>query len=154
MPTYTPKTLANMVGISSSSVKLYVKRHASHFSPSANPPKGTRRYFTDDDARRMAFIASCTSQGVNHDEIAERLDAGEVAAFDWMPPAATGQDATTNPQEDPQQETALVLIPAHGRPIGRRHKPRDRTARSSKRTRGGTSGRNQPAATCAWPGRR
>ena len=89
MATYTPKQLANLVGISSSSVKVYVKRHAPHFSPSANPAPGTRRYFTEDDAKIMAYIANSTSQGVHHDEIAQRLDAGELETFDWQPPFIT-----------------------------------------------------------------
>ena len=110
MTTYKPAQVARMTGISTSSVKVYTTRHTSHFSPGATPEPGARRYFSENDAKVLAFIAHYTNQGVNHDEIAAKLADGELSAFEWMPPATTGQDARQTSQEGPQQETALVLI--------------------------------------------
>ena len=109
MTTYKPTQVARMTGISTSSVKVYTTRHTSHFSPGATPEPGARRYFSENDAKVLAFIAHFTDQGVNHDEIAAKLADGELSAFEWTAPTTPRQDDAQNAQEAPGQPAGLVL---------------------------------------------
>lgn len=103
---YTAGAAARVVGISVASVRGYSARFAQFLSPGASPGPGKPRVLTDDDLRVMRFIFYYTGQGESWDNVAARLARGEVATFDWVPPASALSDQAQ------AQETALTAVPA------------------------------------------
>ncbi len=100
---YSPSEAAKLAGISASSARGYVKRYTDYFSSEATPPKGQPRAFTVEDVRLLRFISQATRDGATHNEVAQRLVAGELDAFDWWPELEEGEG-----QE--QQTTALTTM--------------------------------------------
>ena len=103
---YTAGEAARVVGISVASVRGYSARFAQFLSPTASPGPGKHRVLTDDDLRVMRFVFHFTAQGESWDNVAARLARGEVATFDWVPPAPALSDQAQ------AQETALAAVPA------------------------------------------
>lgn len=107
--TYKPADAARLVGCSVASVRAYPSKFAQFFSPGANPARGEERRYTDSDLRVLRFIAQATAQGETLAQVDARLQAGELAAFDWSPgedqPPAPAQGEAAGPS------AALATIP-------------------------------------------
>ena len=103
---YTAGAAARVVGISVASVRGYSARFTEFLSPGASPGPGKPRILTDEDLRVFRFIYYYTGQGESWDNVAARLARGEVATFDWTPPAPALSDQAQ------AQETALAAVPA------------------------------------------
>jgi DNA-binding transcriptional MerR regulator len=58
-------------------VKDWAWEYKNWLSPEANPPKGSVRHFTDEDALKMVFIVDRWVAGANSEEIAEMLEREE-----------------------------------------------------------------------------
>lgn len=99
---YTAGAAARAVGISVASVRGYSARFAQFLSPTASPGPGKPRVLTEDDLRVMRFVIHYTGQGESWDDVAARLARGEVATFDWVPPAPA-------PSEQAQESMALAV---------------------------------------------
>jgi len=106
---YLPAEVAKMIGCSATSIRNYTKRHEAHLSLHTRQDP---RQYTPEDARVLAFVFSLSKTRTPHEEIAQRLDAGELDNFDWQAPA-TVQDARQASQEARQeatpQDAALIL---------------------------------------------
>jgi DNA-binding transcriptional MerR regulator len=80
---YTVKQAADATGISKPALRVYSQRYARWLSTEATPEKGQARLFTPDDLKLLKFIYEQTAAGVNHEQVVERLDAGELENFTW-----------------------------------------------------------------------
>lgn len=83
---YTTKAASELTGVSRQALRAYTRRYARHLSTEATPAAGSERRFTEADLRLLAFVYTHTSAGETHEQVAERLAAGELEHFDWLPP--------------------------------------------------------------------
>jgi DNA-binding transcriptional MerR regulator len=102
---YPPLEAAKLAGLSVSGVKIYAKRYAPFFSPSANPERNVPRSYTDADVARLRLIGSLARQGIPTAEIAQRLQDGETGEM----PEDASQNVIDGPQATQPQQTALTL---------------------------------------------
>lgn len=109
MTTYKPMDAARLVGCSVASVRAYPSKFPQFFSPGASPARGTERRYTDSDLRVLRFIAQTTAQGETLAQVDARLQAGELAAFDWSP--SEDQTPATAQGETAGTSAALATIP-------------------------------------------
>ena len=109
MEPYRPADVAKMLQVSASTVRNYATAFALHLSPGATVT-GESRYFTDKDLTTLAFVAQQSRQGLPRSEITARLDAGELAAFDWQPPQDAPHGPTEPQGEPPPGQAMLVLV--------------------------------------------
>ena len=105
--TYSVQEASQLTGISKPALRAYTNRteYRHLLSTYATPDKkGIERRFTESDLHLLAFIYAHTrpSVGETHEQVAERLAAGDLEQFTWRPP---------EPQEEPTAgSTALVPV--------------------------------------------
>lgn len=92
---YTPTSAAAALSITPGAIRKYGELYKRYLSTEATTPPRT---YTPDDMRVFAFVAQRTKLGHTHAQVLEDLaagDAGEFAAFVWMPgeDAPSGEDA-------------------------------------------------------------
>jgi len=88
-------------------IRGWSKQYADFFSPSANPPKGKTRIYSDDDGRVMAFIAEMRNEGQTFETISASLAAGERGK--WPPDDdETRQDDDAEGEQVNNRTMALV----------------------------------------------
>lgn len=69
--------LANRLGISDSTIRLWADRYKAFLSPTGHGlTKGSVRVFTEDDQAVIATVARLIAEGVPHADIADELQAG------------------------------------------------------------------------------
>lgn len=83
---YTTKSASQVTGISRPALRTYTARYGRYLSTHATPESGSPRQFTGDDLRVLRFVYELTSGGATHELVQERLAAGALDEFDWMPP--------------------------------------------------------------------
>lgn len=103
---YTMLETSTLTGISKPSLRNYSRTYARYLSTGATPAKGDARVFTTDDLRVLRFAYSLTETGSTHDQVLQRLAAGELSTFDWMPPEDT--DASENSALLPPDQTRIL----------------------------------------------
>ena len=102
---YTTKQAAEATGIARPTLRLYTGVYSRYLSLDATPEPGKARAFTEADLRTLAFVYRHTSAQESHEAVKRRLDAGELASFDWQPPDEA-QTAT-----EAQEPTSTALVP-------------------------------------------
>ena len=102
---YTTKAASEATGISRPALRLYTGVYSRYLSLDATPEPGKARAFTEADLRTLAFVYRHTSAQESHEAVKRRLDAGELASFDWQPPDEA-QTAT-----EAQEPTSTALVP-------------------------------------------
>lgn len=76
---YQNKHIQAMFNISPASVRNWANDFSEYFSPSANPPTGQTRLFTDDDLKVFATIHRLKFESnLTIEEINEHLDTGNL----------------------------------------------------------------------------
>jgi DNA-binding transcriptional MerR regulator len=70
----TVSQTARLTGVDRDQVKDWAWEYRNWLTPGANPPKGSVRQFTDEDALKMVFIVDRWAAGANAEEIAEMLE--------------------------------------------------------------------------------
>ena len=83
--TYTMLETSQLTGISKPSLRNYTRTYAPYLSPNATPAPGEARVFTRDDLRVLRFAYSATETGSTHDQVLQRLAAGELDTYAWQP---------------------------------------------------------------------
>jgi len=73
--TTIPKT-AKALGLSPTTIRIWTEKFAAYLSPGANPNKGKRRKFTEDDLVIFNTISVLRDRGDNFDEINQALKDG------------------------------------------------------------------------------
>ena len=82
---YGTKDTSVLTGASRPIIRTYTQRYARFLSTEATPEAGAERRFTAADLKVIAFIYQRTAAGATHDQVIERLAAGELDQFDWQP---------------------------------------------------------------------
>lgn len=103
---YPPIEAAKLSALSVSGVKIYAKRYAPFFSPSANPERNVPRSYTPEDVARLRLIGSLAKQGIPTAEIMARLESGETGDM----PTDAAQNVMEAPQATQTAQAALVLV--------------------------------------------
>ena len=75
---YTPKATSDITGASRQVLRVYTQRYARYLSTDATPAPGLERRFTEADLKVIAFVYQRTAAGETHEQVAERLSAGEL----------------------------------------------------------------------------
>jgi DNA-binding transcriptional MerR regulator len=100
---YTPKHVAELLGISASAVRQYTTTYKRHFSTEAT---GNPRRFTEADIRFIAYVLSKTAEGKSHISIAEFLETeegkAELVQFEWK---------SHEEEEEPNVGPGTMLVP-------------------------------------------
>ncbi len=82
MSKYQNKHIQSMFNISSATVRKWADEFSDFLSPSANPPSGTTRRFTDQDVQVFATIIRLKHMSMTTDEVIAELETGTL---DEMP---------------------------------------------------------------------
>lgn len=101
---YTVKEAAEAVGVSKAALRKYTSTYARFLSTEATPERGEARLFTPDDLRVIRFVFEQTNAGATHQQVTERLNANELALFQWYPPDVSVDDDV----KDDGETTAIV----------------------------------------------
>lgn len=102
MPVYSVSQVAQMIGVSPSTVRAYCKdsRLQKYLSAGAVPAAGAARQLTPDDVRMLRHAAAATRSGLTIDDMIRSLDAGELEL----------EEETTPAPQIETSSTALVLV--------------------------------------------
>ena len=73
--------LADLTGVTKSTVRRWCEVYREFLSPTATPPKDATRVFTNTDIRVLYYVATLRDSGVGEPEIIERLK--EMQADHW-----------------------------------------------------------------------
>jgi len=111
---YTTKEASELTSASRPIIRTYTQRYARHLSTEATPEQGKERKFTTGDLRVIRFVYTLTQTSETHEQVLERLAAGELEQFDWQPPepqrqAAPGGRYTGN--ESAEADPGAYLVP-------------------------------------------
>lgn len=100
---YLPKDAQALVGVSASTLRNYTRDFERWLTTEATT---TPRRFSADDLKLFAFIRYRTAEKLDTiEKVQAALDAGELDAFDWQPPAM----ATT--ATEGVEDTGGALVP-------------------------------------------
>ena len=114
---YSTKDTSALTGASRPIIRTYTQRYARFLSTEATPEAGAERRFTAADLKVIAFIYQHTAPELGakrytHEQMLERLAAGELDQFDWQPaePESAAQGAQA--AESAASATSGALVPA------------------------------------------
>ena len=74
---YTPKQLADQLGLSGTTIRNYSRLWSDYLSPAANPQAGQPRQYSEDDLAVIATIVALRGNSATTEQIREALDAGQ-----------------------------------------------------------------------------
>lgn len=74
---YTPKQVADQLGLSGTTIRNYGRQWSDYLSPSANPQTGQARLYTEDDLAVLTTIAALRENQATADQIRAALDQGQ-----------------------------------------------------------------------------
>ena len=104
---YTPKQLADRLGLSGTTIRNYSRAWSDYLSPSANPQAGQPRIYTEDDIAVITTIAALRENQVTTGQIRAALDEGQR-----LEPMRPTVEEPTNPAEDDQPGQARAAVNA------------------------------------------
>ena len=81
----TSTQLATLLDTSEDTIRRWTKDYAPHLSPSANPPKGEARVYTERDVRILAYVAALRNTGNSLKTIEERLETTDLDTLPAVP---------------------------------------------------------------------
>jgi DNA-binding transcriptional MerR regulator len=111
---YTPKQVADLLGVTAMSVRRYADRFGVSFlTAGASPPKGQPRTFTDADVYKLRLIHQWTSEGKSYDECEELLRT--LPPLDDAPLVQVPAGADAQPVEIPE---GLAILQRVGDALG------------------------------------
>jgi len=100
--TYSTVDLSRVLDVSLQTIRNYTKEYARHLSPTATPPKGQTREYTESDAHKLALVADLMRQHFNADEIHAALERGDTAEL-------PGRQATLSADAAPTAQLIAVM---------------------------------------------
>lgn len=77
-----PKELADLVGVTTNTIRRWCDEFHKYLTPQASPPKGKPRVLTSHDARVLQYVAAARDAGQPIEMVIARLDA--MQADDWQ----------------------------------------------------------------------
>ena len=85
--TFGTKETSAITGASRPVIRTHTQRYARYLSTEATPEAGTERRFTAADLKVIAFVYQLGErEGATREQVHERLAAGELDQFAWLPP--------------------------------------------------------------------
>ena len=97
---YTPKQVADRLGLSGTTIRNYSRLWSDYLSPSANPQAGQPRIYSEDDIAVITTIAALRENQATTDQIRAALDAGQ--RLESMRPVEEPPPADQSPDHDQQ----------------------------------------------------
>lgn len=101
---FTPKQLADRLGLSGTTIRNYSRLWSDYLSPAANPEAGQARLYTEDDIAVIMTIAALRDNQATTDQIRAALDAGQ--RFEPVRPPEADQPTADHAGPDPQAAAA------------------------------------------------
>lgn len=101
---FTPKQLADRLGLSGTTIRNYSRLWSDYLSPSANPEAGQARLYTEDDIAVIITIAALRDNQATTDQIRAALDAGQ--RLEPVRPPEADQPTADHADPDPQAAAA------------------------------------------------
>lgn len=74
---YSVSQMARAINRTPPTVRAWTKEFGDFLSPTANPPRGEERQFTEEDAAVLRTVATMRDQGIEYADIIGALDRGE-----------------------------------------------------------------------------
>lgn len=74
---YTTGDLVKHFGVSRQTISVWCKEFAHYLSPTANPPRGAQRRFTESDMAVLTLVHGDKRRGLKVEEIHAALSAGQ-----------------------------------------------------------------------------
>ncbi len=74
---YTTKHVTDTFSVSHETVKNWSQEFAAYLSPTATPPAGTKRVFTDNDLRVFALVSDYKKRGLTYADAHVALQTGQ-----------------------------------------------------------------------------
>jgi len=120
---YGPKKVADLLGVSVSTVQRWSDQLAGHLSDHAKPPAGGRRAFTEADVDVFRRAKAMLSAGLTYDKVNAQLsiveeepeEASEEAQAWQEGPIKGAQTAQETADSMPSPGRALVVLQSHDR---------------------------------------
>lgn len=108
---FTTKQAAELTGASRQIIRTYTNTYQRYFSTEGAPEQpGQPRRFTAADLKLIRYVYTSTAeQKLTHEQVLERLAAGDLDRFEWQLPEATGNAEGSSVGAE-QSSTALVPI--------------------------------------------
>ena len=97
---FTPKQVADRLGLSGTTIRNYSRLWSDYLSPSANPQAGQPRIYSEDDIAVITTIAALRENQATTDQIRAALDAGQ--RLESMRPVEEPPPADQSPDHDQQ----------------------------------------------------
>ena len=105
---YTPKQVADQLGLSGTTIRNYSRLWSDYLSPAANPQAGQPRQYSEDDLAVVATIAALRDNSATTEQIRAALDAGQ--RLEPMRPLE--EDRADQPADHDQQAEARAAVNA------------------------------------------
>ncbi|MBK7180971.1 MAG: MerR family transcriptional regulator [Chloroflexi bacterium] len=99
----TIATAAKTFDTTRSTIRNWTREFSDYLSPSANPPAGHERKFTDQDGQVFALVAAMRQNNASYEAIHAALSSGERGL--WPPPGAITDD-----DDDDDDPATRVLV--------------------------------------------
>ncbi len=109
----TTGELARILRVHVNTIRLWADEYHAYLSDTAVGRGGARRVLTDRDAIVLATVAQLRSDGLNHQQVVEALDAGRLV--EHLPDAPTAEEAAA------RERVALI-------PVAELHRALDRVS--------------------------
>ena len=110
---YSTKEAAEITGASRQIIRTYTGTYQKYFSTEGAPDQpGQPRRFTVGDLKLIRFIYVCTSdRKLTHEQVQDRLAAGELEQFDWQPPEQADAPIGIASAAESAQTGSAMLVP-------------------------------------------
>lgn len=107
---FTTKQAAELTGASRQIIRTYTNTYQRYFSTEGAPEQpGQPRRFTADDLKLIRYVYTSTAeQKLTHEQVLERLAAGELDRFDWQPLESPGSGES---RDMGAEQSANALVP-------------------------------------------
>lgn len=109
---YTPKQVADQLGLSGTTIRNYGRQWSDYLSPSANPEAGQARLYTEGDLAVLTTIAALRENQATTAQVRAALDAGERLEPVRPPEADRAGDTAGHADQDQQADQARAAVAA------------------------------------------
>lgn len=106
MDHYITSSVAQLFGVTAQTVKNWAREFEAYLSPTATPPKGSRRSFTPEDLAVFALVRDYSQRGLSYEDAQVALRAGQRGEV---------SDSTALTTTEPPQIITLLRAELAGR---------------------------------------
>ncbi|MBZ0300997.1 MAG: MerR family transcriptional regulator [Anaerolineae bacterium] len=102
---YQTKDIVERFGVSPQTVRTYADEFSHYMSPTANPPTGQQRNFTDEDLEVFSLVVQLKRQGFTYESIHAALASGQRG--DLLQDVDFAKEAASPPSREQNSVIAL-----------------------------------------------